>query len=249
MIFRRVFGPYARYTVQLFWKARYGFLKLPTRKTAKFDLTVENIVSEHFRKHSKIGHVSEKGLRTALGLLEGHPARILETGTAAWGTLSTQLFDSYANAFGGEVVTIDIRPEPRNELSPKLRRTTFVVGDSVIELKRIVQQLRRSRADQLRTLVYLDSKDVDWFNPVESASHGLDEFNVLASALPTGSLVLIDDSPNAMSMIPSENHEEARRFQAKHGVLPGKGAFVLRDLSPGWQVKMHTYSLLLEKSS
>ncbi len=46
-------------------------------------------------------------MKVAIELLGDRPARILETGSSAWGTNSSLLFDSYVHRFGGEFYTID----------------------------------------------------------------------------------------------------------------------------------------------
>ena len=72
------------------------------------------------------------GFRLALRLLAGRPARIVETGTSAWGVDSTLLFDSYVRHFGGRFDSVDLRALPSDRLRPVVGPATHLhVGDSV----------------------------------------------------------------------------------------------------------------------
>ena len=61
----------------------------------------ETLVDFHFRNFSSRDHPCRPTLETALIHLDKKPAVIIETGSSAWGTNSSYLFDSYVTSFGG----------------------------------------------------------------------------------------------------------------------------------------------------
>jgi len=203
-------------------------------------------VITHFQGIGEVEHRSKWTLHHALDLLGGRPARILETGTAAWGTRSTLLFAAYVEAFGGEVVTIDMRVEPAlatfRSVSSSVR---FLIGDSVKVLQRPRVQAFASRAD----LIYLDSCDVDAEDPLASAKHGLNEFLAVAGCLKTGALVLIDDTPTVQSEWGLET-PAMTEFSRMWGLPMGKGSLVrkLIEGAPDFEVLAQDYQLLIGKT-
>lgn len=206
---------------------------------------VSALVTSHFVDIGEPEHRSKESLRHTLNQLGGRPARILETGTAAWGTRSTILFSAYVEAFGGEVVTIDMRIEPGIGAFRSVPNSVrFLIGDSVNVLRRSPIQAYAASAD----LVYLDSWDVDAANPLPSAMHGLSEFLAVASCLKKGALVLVDDTPVVQDEWGLET-DAMKEFLNVWGVPMGKGSFVRKmvDGSPGFEVLIHEYQMLLRK--
>jgi hypothetical protein len=188
----------------------------------------DELVSHHFETRSEAGHVNRDSLRDTLDLLGGKASLILETGSSAWGTDSSTLFDSYVASFGGEFHTVDIRTKPMLTLRRRLTaRSTMCCDDSVRFLERWVDRNPGRQAD----LVYLDSWDLDVSAPVEAAIHGLREFFAVASALGPGSLLLIDDTPADPDWFPVEAREAGRAFESTYGMIPGKGMLVDRCLA------------------
>jgi hypothetical protein len=171
---------------------------------------------------------------------------IVETGTSAYGTDSSRLFDAYVRSFGGEFFSVDINTYPSNRLKfAKSRRTKFFVMDSVDFLSNLQQLTKVKTVD----LFYLDSWDVDWADPIASAEHGRNEMKAIKSQISKGTILVIDDTPASMEWIPEEGKEMAIRFQREFGVLPGKGAFfkevfIDRDFS----ILYHDYNLVLKFS-
>lgn len=116
--------------------------------------SVQELAEHHFSHWSSRDHINRRSLTDALIRLEEKPAVILETGSSAWGTNSSQLFDAYVANFGGDFWTVDLRVGPSRSLRPIVSpRTTLVTGDSVRFIERWVRDHRGLRAD----LVYLDS--------------------------------------------------------------------------------------------
>lgn len=204
--------------------------------------SIDDLVANHFLVYSDETHPCRDSLKMTLELLDGRPARIIETGSSAWGVNSSMLFDSYVNSFGGEFHSVDIRLNPMiNLVGSCTQNSHFYCDDSVNFLKRI------QKKDA--SLVYLDSWDVDWLDPMPSAIHGLNEFMVIYPYLSAGTLLLIDDTPrdiNAMSKVHPDNIASFQEFQNLYGFAPGKGALVLNYLKHFSIGKLinHDYQLL-----
>ena len=193
----------------------------------RFDSSDE-LVDHHFETWSDLSHINFSSLRDTLSLLQQRPSLILETGSSAWGTDSSRLFDAYVAAFGGEFRSVDIRLEPMFKLRRSLtERSRLSCDESVRFLRDWVEENPGRQVD----LIYLDSWDLDVFAPVKSATHGLEEFFAIAPALGEGSLLLVDDTPADPDWFPIEWRDAARDFQSNYGMVPGKGMLVDRYLS------------------
>jgi hypothetical protein len=170
------------------------------------------------------------------------PLTILETGTAAYGTSSTYLFDSYVRKYGGRFWTVDINPAHSDAVKPHMSdRTTVVTGDSVSFLKEWVKEHSGEQAD----IVYLDSYDLDFENPEDSGNHGLQEYKAILPALHKGSLLLIDDTPTLSDDFLEEEprmYIKMRRTYDRIGICPGKGMYVINTIDA--TLLEHWYQLL-----
>ncbi|NQV77770.1 MAG: hypothetical protein HQ490_05375 [Lutibacter sp.] len=107
-----------------------------------------------------------------------------------------------------------------------------------------------TKSDKKIDLLYLDSWDVDWINPMQSAIHGLNEFSSILNSLRTGSIVLIDDTPvsaSIMERVHPKYIQNFLEFKEKYGFFPGKGALVkmLIELSGKHEIIAHEYQLLI----
>lgn len=192
-------------------------------------------------------HASKETLLSALEILNGRPANIIETGSAAHGTRSSLLFDSYVNSFGGTFSSVDIRVNPLIECRNLCtNRSRFFVDDSVAFLQQ--------KADEgiSADLIYLDSWDVNWSSPLPPALHGLNEFISILPLIKEGTLLLVDDTPaneDCMRMANPSNPERLNAYKKSYemyGVSPGKGSLInlmLRDSKYATLVK-HKYQLL-----
>lgn len=226
--------------MQKYFKFAFNFLKYWRLKFARVR-TSNSLVSKHFKTWSQVDHQNREGLRLALELLENRSAIIVETGTSAYGTDSSRLFDGYVSRFGGRFFSVDISTYPSRRL--KLQhssRTEFFVSDSLTFLGSIQKVLKSEVID----FVYLDSWDVDWENPTQCAIHGLSEFKLVQPYLKKGSVLIIDDTPNSLKWIPSEFHDIAIKYEQKYGVLPGKGALIVKELETNSNVRKiwHDYN-------
>jgi len=198
------------------------------------------LVNEHFLKHGNTyEHVCYP---TFVRLFEeiykrnNPPLIILETGTAAWGTSSTYLFDSYINKYGGKFWSVDINTETTRNTQRYIKssNTTLVTKSSVDFLKEWVSQHPNEKAD----IIYLDSLDIIWNDPEESGVYGLEEFNAILPAIGPNTLLLIDDTPKDISFL-----SEGATYFNKTGIMPGKGMYVIKQ-NLNADILMHKYQIL-----
>lgn len=227
--------------VNLFLNKKSGIVGFCTReKYNSLDVLLEN----HFNNYSDPSHPCRNTLSKSLEMLGGRPAKIIETGSAAWGVNSSILFDSYVNSFGGSFFTVDIRINPMtNLLRICTDRSKFYCDDSINFLKKFPKSGV--------SLIYLDSWDVSWSDPLPSALHGFSEFIEILPFLTPGSLLLIDDTPKdsaVMERVHSDHVNSFIAFQKAYGFAPGKGALVLnylKQFSIG-EILSHDYQLLVK---
>ena len=206
--------------------------------------SLDNLIDIHFSQYSESNHPCRFTLTTALEILKNKPSVILETGSSAWGTNSSLLFDSYVNSFGGKFKSVDIRLEPMLTLrSICSTNSEFYYNDSVDLLRAQVE------LDELPDLVYLDSWDVNWLDSIPSAVHGFNEFLTILPCLKSGSLLLVDDTPkdrDIMKKVQPMRLSEFDFFTNLYGFPPGKGPLIKNFLiknSIGKEIA-HEYQLL-----
>ena len=205
------------------------------------------ICDEHFESVSSPDHPCRDTLTVALSMLNGAPATIVETGSSAWGTNSSRLFDAYVSSNGGSFESVDIRLTPALGLSKDAcARSRFYCDDSVSFLR---SWSARNPGRQI-DLLYLDSWDLDVCDPLPSALHGLAEFLVARRHLRSGSLLLIDDTPASFEEFAkahgAESRMDFRRCVEDFGINPGKGALVhdFLTLHVSGRAIVQTYQLL-----
>ena len=218
----------------LFWSTVWKFKRYKT---------VEDLVARHFERWSQSDHQNRQGLFLALDSLSGEAATIIETGTSAYGTDSSRLFDSYVRNFGGNFYSVDINSYPSRRLRfAKSRRAHFFVMDSIQFLDNSSKITAHKSAD----LIYLDSWDVDWSNPFTSAEHGKKELIAIRPFLRTGTIIVVDDTPVSMKWIPFSDQGVATKFKIEYGVFPGKGAFYNEALMGiDFTIIYHDYNLVI----
>lgn len=213
-------------------------------RTKAVDLN--SMIADHFATYSDSKHPCRGTLTMALELLSNRSAVIVETGSSAWGTNSTLLLDAYCNSFGGSCHSVDIRVDPLLKLRSQVSsRTKLYCDDSVSFLKKL------KMSDNKIDLLYLDSWDVDWSDPVPSAIHGLNEYLTAVPNLHSGSLVLIDDTPKdheSMARVQPHSIKAFSEFKQQYGFAPGKGALVKKLIeSTGMgTILAHDYQLLIQ---
>lgn len=218
--------------------------KIGTNKRQAFAET-KDLVQSHFHISSVQDHPCRETLHLALEHLQRKPAVIVETGSSAWGTNSSLLFDSYVNSFGGVFESVDIRAEPMRTLKKLCSsRSTFFCDDSVVFLKKYSDRTKKI------DLVYLDSWDVDWRDPMPSALHGFHEFITIFPLLKrSGGLLLIDDTPvdsGVMEKVQEKHVKDYNNFHAQYGFSAGKGSLVKKFLEDNkfGRLLAHDYQVL-----
>lgn len=206
-------------------------------------LDVDDLICKHFKKWSSFDHQNIGGLTIALKSINSKNPIIVETGTSAWGTDSSRMFDSYVRTFGGRFYSVDISHKPARRLKlAKSKRTNFYVMDSVkfLEQFEIISKIKKI------DLIYLDSWDVDWSNPFPSAQHGYKEILAARKHISAGTILIIDDTPKDISWIPLEFHVNSNEFFSTYGSIPGKGSFYQKALAGlSYKVLYHEYNLVI----
>jgi SAM-dependent methyltransferase len=157
---------------------------------------------------------------------QGH--LIVETGCArqkdnwAGDGQSTFLFDRFAQAFQGEVLSVDLDPQAcEYARSIASQRTRVFTGDSVPFLHRLAQQLHQ--ANRAIDLLYLDSYDWVPTNPVPSMVHHLKELCAIAPALKPKTLIVVDDTFRTLRGIKTGKEQYALLGDMGMG---GKGVYL-----------------------
>jgi len=231
--------------VSAFARCGRGRLRVNGTKNRAKHSNSSSLIEDHFATYSDVNHPCRLTLSAALDLLGESSALIVETGSSAWGTNSTLLFDSYCNSFGGNCLTVDIRIDPLLQLQNLVSKSTSLyLDDSVSFLKRLT--IPYESID----LLYLDSWDVDWADPIPSAIHGMSEYLTAIKYLKPGSLVLIDDTPKDLAVMEAVHPtyvQDFTRFYEQFGFAPGKGALVkhLIESTRKGSILAHDYQLLI----
>lgn len=104
--------------------------------------------------------------------------------------LSTLLFDYFVKYFNGSVTTVDLSKE-NCELC-----ASYVSNKCTIYNMDSVEFLYKYKPDGDIDLLYLDSYDLDWDNPIPSALHHMKELCAIISKLKKGCIIFIDDNKN-----------------------------------------------------
>lgn len=166
---------------------------------------------------------------------------ILESGIASAGTNSTYLFNEYIKKYGGKFWSVDINKQlvdhHSNNMCPA---STLVCNDSVSFFKEWVKE--NKKAD----VIYLDSYDLDWYNPQPAAIHGLNEYLALNPVLNNGSLLLIDDTPSDPYWLDTRGdlyNDMIDYYNNNNNKMPGKGMYVI-DVYKNAELLMHNYQIL-----
>jgi len=165
---------------------------------------------------------------------------ILETGIASAGTQSTYLFNEYIRKYGGKFWSVDINPNLVNSHQGNMcPATTLICDDSVHFLNEWA-----STNDKV-DVVYLDSYDLDFYNPQPAAMHGLNEYLALYNVLKKDSLLLIDDTPKDPYWLDTRGqlYDDMVKYYDENKILPGKGMYVLKAHKNA-NLLLHNYQVL-----
>jgi hypothetical protein len=168
---------------------------------------------------------------------------IVETGTSATLVNSSHFFDKYIELKGGRFDTVDLNPRATQifSLAAKSLNSTAHHSDSVKFLK----EWDGPKIDA----AYLDSYDLEYLNPIDSANHGKNEMEALLPHLKDNSFVLIDDTPKNPIYLPWRN-ETAQQVGMMYQItqmMPGKGMLVedvLKKSNFNYEVVIHQHQVL-----
>ena len=167
---------------------------------------------------------------------------ILESGIASHGTYSTYLFDEYIRKYGGRFWSVDINQNlvdaHRGNMCPA---TTLVCADSVAFFK----EWTRVPGNTVANVIYLDSYDLDFYNPEPSGDHGLAEYNALCPIIKKDTLLLIDDTPANPYWLDTRGKvfTDMVKFYNANAFLPGKGMYILNHVKNADKL-IHNYQVL-----
>ena len=194
-------------------------------------ISLDALIETHFNQINQPNHECKKSLSLALNEIDKNEnVIIIETGSSAWGTNSSLLFDKFIqyknlnNPDSSKFYTCDIRLNPMLNLYKKVSsNTTLICNDSIKYLTKLSRELNLKNSS---FLIYLDSYDLDYKNPNPSGLHGFQEFLSVIPFLKKGTVIIIDDSPLDIENCP----KESRNFCIDHfdnfGLIPGKGMFI-----------------------
>ena len=215
------------------------FNSLPKNSCLYYDETTdtyEQFLNKGEPKH--INYLTFKELFKNMNSIKN--PMILESGIASAGTQSTYLFNEYVRKYGGFFWSVDINKslveQHRGNMCPA---TTLICDDSVNFFSNWAKN--NNKAD----IIYLDSYDLDFYNPKPSAEHGLKEFRSLLPVCKKDTLMLIDDTPINPYWLPFRNnmYNDMINFYDNHNCLPGKGMLVLNE-EKNADLLLHNYQVL-----
>jgi hypothetical protein len=216
---------------------------------------VQDVLNKHFLNGGfPKGHPNVNISTFVLCKMNGRPMNIVETGTSAWGFDSTRLFDSYVREFGGSVYSVDKRAKAKEKLLAKGlmgNSTHLFVEDSLSFLgginSRIMASATNSSCKSSKDIDvwFLDSWDVNWHHSYPAAEHGFAEFQIIGNQniLKSNTMIWIDDTPKDIETLVSVQgigkQKVGEDFLNKEGVMPGKGAFIVRFSKRGKGADSH----------
>jgi Methyltransferase domain len=180
-------------------------------------------------------------LETLVALRPRRCFHIVETGCSSHGTKSTLLWDKFICEYGDEhsrVISIDLNERAVNKANAETSdKTTVIHGDSLVVLPTLTRPI---------DFLYLDSMDVNFIDPLPSATHHLFEFNAIKHLLHKDSIVLIDDTPlNRDWLDDGSRHPLYSYLPPSPAFIGGKGTFVSEELEEmGAEKLAHQYQVL-----
>ena len=141
---------------------------------------------------------------------------------------STLLFDKYTQyrESGSKVYTVDIDPNATKICKSIVSKNVDInTEDSVKYLVNLMRKL--SEENKKVSLFYLDSFDVNWQSPHQSAAHHLKELTAIINHISSDTLVVVDDAPIMFPMKFENNRYQAiSEIPAPRPFIGGKGYLV-----------------------
>ena len=141
---------------------------------------------------------------------------------------STLLFDKYTQnrENGSKVYTVDIDPNATKTCKSIVSKNVEVnTGDSVKYLCNLMKDFHAN--NKKVSLFYLDSFDVNWQSPHQSAAHHLKELTAIINFISKDTIVVVDDAPIMIPMKFEDNKYQAiTEMPAPKPFIGGKGYLV-----------------------
>lgn len=166
---------------------------------------------------------------------------ILESGIASHGTNSTYLFNEYVRKYGGFFWSVDTNKSLVEKHSSQMCPATQLICDDSVSFF-----TKWSKSHDVAHVIYLDSYDLDFYNPGPSGRHGLAEYKSLMPVIKKNTLMLIDDTPCSPYWLDVRNNvytDMVAYYSKNNSALPGKGMFVLNEITNASKL-MHNYQVL-----
>ena len=166
---------------------------------------------------------------------------ILESGIASAGTFSTYLFNEYVRKYGGFFWSVDINKSLVDTHKGNMCPSTQLICDDSVSFF-----TNWSKSHDVANVIYLDSYDLDFYNPRPSANHGLAEYKSLMPVIKKNTLLLIDDTPINPYWLDTRNklyNDMTVYYNDNNYTMPGKGMFVLNEITNAKKL-MHQYQVL-----
>lgn len=166
---------------------------------------------------------------------------ILESGIASAGTYSTYLFNEYVRKYGGLFWSVDINKNLVDEHQGNMCPATKLICDDSVSFF-----TDWSKSHDVANIIYLDSYDLDFYNPYPSGNHGLSEYKSLIPVIKKNTLLLIDDTPiNPYWLDTRDNlyNDMCVYYNNTNNTLPGKGMFILNEIKNAKKIQ-HNYQVL-----
>jgi hypothetical protein len=189
--------------------------------------------------HKHINYLTFKKLFEEMKTLK-NPC-ILESGIASAGTNSTYLFNEYVRKYGGFFWSVDINQELVNQHQGNMCPATQLICDDSVHFFK-----NWSSSHIVANVIYLDSYDLDFYNPTPSAEHGLAEYKSLKPVIKKDTLMLIDDTPVNPYWLDSRGqiyHDMTSYYMKNNKTMPGKGMLVLNEITNA-NMLLHNYQVL-----
>ena len=144
---------------------------------------------------------------------------------------STLLFDKYiqSRGNGSKVFTVDVDPVATNTCKKIVSDNVDIfTGDSVKYLSDLSNKFYEKKINV--SMFFLDSYDVEWINPGESAEHHLKEIKCIENLLNEKTIVVVDDAPIMCPLTQTESQENSleviKQSPAPQPFIGGKGSLV-----------------------
>ena len=138
---------------------------------------------------------------------------------------STLIFDKYTLSRGekSKVYTVDINPNSTKVCKQVVSNNVEVTtNDSVRYLNNLSSNFLKNKTKV--SMFYLDSFDIDWRYPYQSAAHHLKELTAINKILNKETLVVADDSPAVGNLTHNDDNWEI--LKQPKPTIGGKGFLI-----------------------